>query len=118
MTEKIDLDKQVLKMSEVVFTGKHILVKFLHKSNSGRTNIYQIINKSGDILGRIQWYGPWRQYCHVIHNELFGDSFNAKLDYLVFAPSCESDISKCCEMLMKKHRKSLHSKDKEVENHV
>lgn len=95
------------KMNDnIVFEGKHIFVKFLHKSNSGRTNIYQVTNESGDILGRIQWYGPWRQYCHVIHNELFGDSWNEKLDYLVFAPSCERDIAECCLMLTKQHRKN------------
>jgi hypothetical protein len=107
------------KMSEIVFTGKHIIVKLLHPSTSGRTNIYQIVNESGDILGRIQWYGPWRQYCHVIHNELFGDSFNDKLDYLVFAPSCENDIAECCLMLTKEHRKkSCNKTNTEVSKNV
>lgn len=36
-----------------------------HKSGwTGKTDIYEILSKkSGDILGRIKWYGPWRQYC-------------------------------------------------------
>ena len=37
-------------------------------------------NKSDDVLGKIQWYSPWRQYCYF---SVGGSVYN---------PECLSDI--------------------------
>lgn len=39
-------------------------------------------NRSDDALGRVQWYGPWRQYCF----------FPEPIDGLVFNDGCLKDI--------------------------
>jgi hypothetical protein len=46
-------------------TGKSY-VRFVELPPFGirKTSIYNVVSESsGDILGTIKWYGPWRQYC-------------------------------------------------------
>lgn len=32
--------------------------------STGKTKIWNVLQKrSGSTLGKIKWYGPWRQYC-------------------------------------------------------
>jgi hypothetical protein len=32
-----------------------------------KTKIFHVRNrKSGDMLGSVQWYAPWRQYCFMV----------------------------------------------------
>ena len=41
-------------------------IEFDKIGDTGKTEIWNILSKSNDfILGRIQWYGPWRQYCFL-----------------------------------------------------
>lgn len=43
---------------------KYIDIKWLGKSASGKTDIYSVLNKSGNYeLAIIKWYASWRQYC-------------------------------------------------------
>lgn len=41
--------------------------QFIHMAQmpgTGKTSRWRVLNtKSGDELGIIAWYGPWRQYC-------------------------------------------------------
>lgn len=63
--------------------------------DTGKTEIWNILSKSsGFILGKISWYGPWRQYC-------FLPSPNS-----VFNNSCMSDIQKFIKILMEDRRKA------------
>lgn len=51
-------------------------------SVSGKTRRFAVLSKSqGAVLGTIEWYGPWRQYC-----------FNPD-ECCVFSPGCLDDIS-------------------------
>lgn len=39
-------------------------VKFRLNDRKPRTNVYDVLSINGDmVLGTIQWYAPWRQYC-------------------------------------------------------
>ncbi len=39
-------------------------IEFYELADSGKTKIWDILSKRhGDILGKIKWYGAWRQYC-------------------------------------------------------
>lgn len=38
-------------------------VEFVVAEKKPKTNVYSVLSKNnGDILGRIYWYSPWRQY--------------------------------------------------------
>ncbi len=57
--------------------------------DTGKTEIWNIISKSSEfILGRIKWYGPWRQYCFFPSPRT------------VFNPACMIDIQKMIKELM------------------
>lgn len=50
-----------------------------------KTSVFDVINiKSGDRLGIIKWYGPWRQYCFFPHEEtIFNmDCMRYIIDYI------------------------------------
>lgn len=43
---------------------KYFEIIELPKSRTRKTPIYAVVNKSGGYeIGRIRWYGSWRQYC-------------------------------------------------------
>ncbi len=64
-------------------------IEFHQTGSTGKTDIWNIISKkSGLILGRIKWYGPWRSYC-------FYSSPNC-----IFNVSCMDDIKKAIQELM------------------
>ena len=46
--------------------------------------------KGGDFLGRVKWFGPWRQYCF----------FASRLEP-VFSAGCLADIQDFISQLMK-----------------
>ncbi len=58
-------------------------LNFFHYSTDPDTKKvnYVCVNKSGEHLGFIAWYAPWRQYCYF-------DTSNA-----VYAKSCLKDIA-------------------------
>lgn len=42
---------------------EYISISWAGTSKSGKTNVYSVTNnRSGDKLGSIMWWGPWRQY--------------------------------------------------------
>lgn len=52
--------------------GKYMTVEWL---GEGKTVYLDVRNKnSGESLGKIRWYGPWRQYCFYPTNALFNQS--------------------------------------------
>ncbi len=39
-------------------------IEFDKVGSTGKTDVWNILSKrSGYILGKIKWYGSWRQYC-------------------------------------------------------
>jgi len=43
--------------------SKYLDFSWLGKSATGRTHRWTVdAKRSGDILGVVEWYGPWRQY--------------------------------------------------------
>jgi hypothetical protein len=43
---------------------EYISISWAGDSPSGKTCIFYVYNnRSGDCLGRIKWFGRWRQYC-------------------------------------------------------
>jgi hypothetical protein len=61
--------------------------------DTGKTTVWTIHNNiTNDILGKIKWYGPWRQYClHTIDNVVFNDG-------------CLSDIIRFIKQLMEERK--------------
>ena len=71
---------------------KHI--EFDYVGSTSKTDIWNVLSISTEfILGKIAWYGPWRQYC-------FYPSPNS-----VFNITCMSDISIKIKELMDDRRK-------------
>ena len=67
--------------------------KYIHfeevDSTGKKTSVWQCVNnKSFDQLGRIKWYGPWRQYC------VYTDG------YVIFNKGCMEDINYFITQLM------------------
>ncbi len=68
-------------------------MEFDKVGDTGKTEIWNILSKSsGYILGRVKWYGPWRQYCFYPSPET------------IFNPACMEDICKLIKELMAKRR--------------
>ena len=43
--------------------SKYLLFSWSGQSASGRTNRWTVdAARSGDLLGQVEWYAPWRQY--------------------------------------------------------
>ncbi len=41
-------------------------VRMLSLKPGRKTREYEVVNRrSGDVLGTIAWYGPWRQFCFL-----------------------------------------------------
>jgi len=39
-------------------------LNFIEMEQKAKTRVYAVVAKvSGDILGKIKWYGSWRHYC-------------------------------------------------------
>ena len=61
--------------------------------DTGKTTIWNILSKSsGFILGKVKWYGPWRQYSFFPTAET------------IFNKECMKDISSCIGILMDERR--------------
>ncbi len=57
-------------------------IKIVEVSRKKKTSIYCVYNiKSGDLIGRIEWYIPWRQYCVI------------PLADTIYSAGCLKDIS-------------------------
>jgi len=59
--------------------GKYMYGKFLDQK--GKTKVVGIFSwSSGDRLGTVKWYGPWRQYCFYPEPDtVFNDVCLAKI---------------------------------------
>jgi hypothetical protein len=77
---------------------KHICFKENGVSKTGRTKRWIVTAKEDhtDMLGEIQWHGPWR--CYVFY------AFNA-----IFEQKCLRDISNFIEYQTKIHKALLHA---------
>lgn len=68
-------------------------ITFSRKESTGKTQRWVVLNnRSGEPLGRITWYGSWRQYCFFPEPEC------------VFNPSCLQQITDFTARLTKEHR--------------
>jgi hypothetical protein len=48
----------------MILNYKYFTVEPLPKEAHRKTQDWNVLNnKSGTPIGRIRWYGPWRQYC-------------------------------------------------------
>jgi hypothetical protein len=74
-------------VSETVTHGSFIAFELTGKSQSGLTNIWQVVtsDRSRFLLGEIRWRAAWRKY--VFH--CFGDS--------VYEQTCLREIAEFCE---------------------
>jgi len=69
-------------------------IKFKLEEEKPKTKVYAVASKStGDGLGRIKWYGPWRQYCFFP----FGDT--------TWSKGCLNEINDFISTLMDERRK-------------
>ena len=69
-------------MSTVVDSFEYVEMLAVGASKSGKTRVFDVLNrKSGDELGMIAWFGPWRQY-----------TFRAD-PLAVFSAGCLNDIA-------------------------
>ena len=83
---------------------EYIVIENTGKSTSGKTGTWRVFNKgSKDWLGRIVWYGRWRQYTF---QPIPGPE-------LVFSAGCLSDIAEFVELVTKIHKemRKLATKD-------
>ncbi len=64
-------------------------ITFVRMPTTGKTSKWGIVNNSsGDVLGGIVWYGPWRQYCFE------------PVEGCVFNGGCLTDITEFMAALM------------------
>jgi len=60
---------------EVIKETKYLRFTKLERPPNKKTDTIIIESKSGGyILGRIQWFGRWRQYCFFAYNETIWNS--------------------------------------------
>jgi hypothetical protein len=43
-------------------TGGHVCFPILGSSASGKTLIWEVVNKRGQRLGTVRWFAQWRKY--------------------------------------------------------
>ena len=57
------------------YTGaKYKHIYFEEITSRGKTKVWICWNNSGEILGVINWYAPWRQYCFDSNNVIMSKS--------------------------------------------
>ena len=77
--------------NELIFKGQYVSIEFDGTSESGKTNIFTVFNsETQDALGRVKWYGPWRQYSFFPNENI------------VLEKKCMRDIATFCENITKK----------------
>jgi len=63
---------------------RYTFIHFIEVGKKAKTSVWECRNnRSSDVLGKIMWYAPWRQYCF----------FPTMGDVLVFNVGCLGDIS-------------------------
>jgi len=70
-------------------------IEYMLTGTKPKTNVYTIFSKSsGDRLGEIKWYAPWRQYCFFPDEET------------IWAKGCLNEVNFLIEKFMKEWRDS------------
>ena len=74
--------RQLLVGEDRPMKTRYKFIYFIHVANKPKTSVWHCLNNGSDsLLGGIEWYGPWRQYC-------FFPEFDT-----VFNVSCLEDIN-------------------------
>jgi len=69
-------------------------VEFELVATKSKTNVYSVLSRSsGDFLGEIKWYGPWRQYCFFPAQQT------------VWSKGCLAEVNSFIQKLMDKRKK-------------
>lgn len=92
-------------MFEVLRTTKWLRFKVVGQKT--KTLVIRVDNADGQILGKIEWYAQWRQYCFI---------FNADFPVTtILNKGCLDDISEMIECLMLHHKEVQNNSDRLVE---
>ena len=76
-------------------------IKFVKVEQKPKTSVWECKNnRSGDVLGKVGWYGPWRQYCY----------FPEPYIEAVYSVGCLDDIEQFIKRL-KEAREEAHDED-------
>lgn len=79
---------------DVIKISKYIRFELIEKK--AKTNIYSIINISGNYsLGEIKWYSAWRQYCLIPYEDT------------IWNTDCLKEVENFIRKLMNDRRKKL-----------
>ena len=74
--------------------GKWIRFEFCRNSDSGKTRIYDVVNKEFEIrFGTVSWYGPWRKYAFFPYEDM------------VFEQDCLNDVARFLNVLMEERER-------------
>jgi len=77
-------------------------IHFAKTAEKPKTVVYECRNnRSGEVLGEVKWYGPWRQYC-------FHVAGGAPYTTAIFNVGCMKDI---CDFIEQLPRKTSRKKD-------
>lgn len=77
---------------------KYQYIHFVKVDEKPKTSVWECRNnRSNDVLGVVQWYGPWRQYC-----------FHPSVLQVVFNVGCLMDI---CDFIKQLPRKTSRLKE-------
>lgn len=79
---------------------KYVKFVFARKSPTGKTNIWDVVNKENQVLlGEISFWGGWHSYV-----------FSPKVD-MIFEKQCLRDIADFCEAQTKFQRSPVVNKE-------
>ena len=69
-------------------------LKFIEAALKPKTKVFEVRSKvSGELLGYVKWYAPWRRYCFIVD-----------LPNTLFDASCLADIQDFINTLMTERR--------------
>lgn len=72
--------------------GKWITFRWKRPSESGKTQVWELISDSHDLLGYVEWAGRWRKYVFF------------PLSMTIYEETCLRDIAEFIELQTKIHR--------------
>jgi hypothetical protein len=67
-------------------------LEFTLEEKLKKTEVYLVSSKSGERLGFIRWFSPWRQYCYF------------PIEGTLYSKGCMNDISTFINNLMEARR--------------
>lgn len=89
-------DFEIGRCGETRRLGKYLIARLALQFE--KTSSWRIENTSGEHLGWVKWYGPWRQYCFMLNTEL------------VLNSRCLKDIEKFLNELNREHKEKKKNK--------